>query len=169
MQPSTARVCACVAALALTLLATLASGTKGKYVAELSCTAGPYRLALPRSYTHVRKLASLRGEKILETDDWGDYETHRRVLTFEGLELAVITFSHDPHRYVLATATITSPAWVLAERLKVGSSADSALRGLAVDGVPNDGVVTFSGDGDSIQVSISGSRVKSVTYECYTG
>jgi hypothetical protein len=150
-------------------LASLPSEAKETYVGELSCTEGPYRVALPKSYTEVRKLARIQGEKILKTDDWGDYKTHLRVLTFEGLELAVITFSNDPHMYVLATATITSPAWLLAGRLRVGSNADSALRGLPVDEIPSDGVVTFNGDGDSIQISISGNRVKSVIYRCYTG
>jgi hypothetical protein len=147
----------------------VAQSEQGKAIENLYCMTGPYRIALPKSYTNVRSLGPIQSEKVVETHDWGDYKTHLRVLTIEGLEVALITFSNDPHRYVLASAKITSPAWKLAGRLKVGNSAAFAFRDLPTKTIPMDGDVTLDGDADSIQVTLSGGQVKSVIYGCYTG
>jgi hypothetical protein len=124
---------------------------------------------LPESATAVRKLGPIRRDTVLETQDWGTYRTHERKLSFDGLELFIVTFSDDPNRYLVAGATLTSSAWNLAGQLRVGNSAASALSGLPVEKIPQDGELEFGGDADFIRVTLARGRVKMVTYACYTG
>jgi hypothetical protein len=111
----------------------------------------------------------MKRNTVLETHDWGTYRTHERKLSFDGLDLFIVTFSDDPNRYVVAGAIVTSAAWTLAGQLRVGIPAASALSGLPIESTPQDGELEFAGDADFIRVTIAGGRVKMVIYSCYTG
>ena len=131
------------------------------YIAQVSCTSGPYRVKLPNSYKALRGIGHLRRERVLKTEETG---THRE-LRFNGLELVVLTPSDKPNQYQLSRAILTSANWRIAGPLRVGTSANVALRGL-LKNPPMDGEVEFTGDKDSIRVSLARGRVLDVEYSC---
>ena len=154
--------------VALALACPAQAAEKVTHVAQLSCTTGPYGIRLSKSYKAVRKLAPLKKETLLKSEDRGKYKAQYRLLAFEGLELIVITFSNEPDRYRLSAATFASP-WPLTGKLRVGNSAKFALQGLPVKNIPNDDEISFGGDKDSMRVTLSGGNVKEIDYDCDTG
>ena len=138
------------------------------YVAELSCTSGPYRVRLPKSYKAVRGLGTLRRDRVLKTEDQGTHTATHRELRFNGLELELVTFSNKPNQYVLSKAILMSPSWKIGGQLRVGSPAKAALRGLQAKDLPREGELEFSGDTDSIRVNLARGRVLDVEYSCHT-
>ena len=137
-------------------------------VADLSCTKGPYRLKLPKSYRAVRGLGTIRRDRVLKIEDHGTYTATHRELRFNGLEIELVTFSNQPGRYVLTKAIISTPNWRIGGQLRVGAPAKAALRGLARE-APRDGELEFSGDGDSLRVALAAGRVLDVEYSCQPG
>jgi hypothetical protein len=135
------------------------------YVADLSCTQGPYRLKLPKSYRAVRGLGTIRRDRVLKIEDRGTYTATYRELRFNGLEIELVTFSNEPGRYALTKAIITTRNWRIAGALRVGAPARSALRGLANQS-PRDGELEFSGATDSLRVNLAAGRVLDVEYSC---
>ena len=135
------------------------------YVANLSCTSGPYRLRLSSSYKGLRTLGQLRRERVVRSEEHGTHSVMHRQLRFNGLELEVVTSSDKPNQYALSKAIISTPAWRIAGALRVGSPARVALKGLAKD-FPRDGEMEFSGDKDSIRVNLAAGRVLDVEYTC---
>lgn len=131
------------------------------YVAQVSCTSGPYRVKLPNSYKALRTIGNLRRERVLKTGETG---THRE-LRFNGLELEVVTPVDKPNQYQLTRAILTTANWRIAGPLRVGNSANVALRGL-LKNPPRDGEVEFNGDKDSIRVNLARGRVFDVEYTC---
>lgn len=152
--------CVILAAAALGLVGLEANAQT--YVEKLSCTSGPYRVQLPKSYKAVRGLGHLRRERVLKSEDTA---THRE-LRFNGLELVVVTFSDRPNQYVLSKAIVSSRAWRIGGQLRVGSPARSALKGLQAKDLPRDGELEFSGDRDSVRVNLAAGRVLDVEYSC---
>jgi hypothetical protein len=134
-------------------------------VADLSCTKGPYRLKLPKSYRAVRGLGTIRRDRVLKIEDRGAYTATHRELRFNGLEIELVTFSNEPGRYALTKAIITTSNWRIAGALRVGAPARSALRGLANQS-PRDGELEFSGATDSLRVNLAAGRVLDVEYSC---
>ena len=134
-------------------------------VADLSCTKGPYRLKLPKSYRAVRGLGTIRRDRVLKIEDRGAYTATHRELRFNGLEIELVTFSNEPGRYALTKAIITTSNWRIAGALRVGAPARSALRGLANES-PRDGELEFSGATDSLRVNLAAGRVLDVEYSC---
>jgi hypothetical protein len=157
-----------VVAIAAALLSPLHAAAS-TYVEKLSCTSGPYRVKLPRSYKAVRALAPLKRERVLRTEDHGTYKANYRELRFNGLELIVVTLSHKPNEYILSKAVLSSPAWKIGGQLRVGSAAKSALRGLPVKDFSPDAEIDLAGDSDSIRVTLANGRVQEVDYDCYVG
>lgn len=139
------------------------------YVAKLSCTEGPYRVQLPKSYKALRTLGELRRERILNTEDQGTHTVTHRELRFNGLELVVATSSDKPNQYVLSKAILSGRTWKIGGPLRVGSPARAALKGLQAKDLPKDGELEFSGDKDSIRVNLAAGRVLDVEYSCYPG
>jgi hypothetical protein len=134
-------------------------------VADLSCTKGPYRLKLPKSYRAVRGLGTIRRDRVLKIEDRGPYTATHRELRFNGLEIELVTFSNEPGRYALTKAIITTSNWRIAGALRVGAPAKSALRGLANQS-PRDGELEFSGATDTVRVNLAAGRVLDVEYSC---
>ena len=77
----------CIAALGLVAPDARSQSTA---VADLSCTKGPFRLTLPKSYRGVRGLGTIRRDRVLKIEDHGTYTTTHRELRFNGLELGAI-------------------------------------------------------------------------------
>lgn len=148
-------------ALAVLLIAPEASAQ-----AQLSCTSGPYRLTLPKSYKAVRGLGTLRRERVLKTEDHGTHTVTHRELRFNGLELELATSSAEPSRYVLSRAIVSSRSWRIAGPLRVGAPGTSALRALRPKELPRDGELEFSGDTDSLRVVLAAGRILDFEYSC---
>jgi hypothetical protein len=139
------------------------------YVSALSCTSGPYRLNLPKSYKAVRGLGQLRRERVLKTEDFGTHTVNHRELRFNGLELVLVTASNKPNQYAVSKAVLSSRAWRIAGPLRVGTPAQTALRGLQARHLPREGELEFEGDTDSIRVNLAAGRVLDVEYSCSSG
>ena len=155
-------------AIAVLAAAALPEAKAQTYVADLSCTTGPYRVRLPKTYKALRVLAPLKRERVLQKEDEGTHTVTYRELRFTGLELEVVTYSNKPNQYVLSSAVLSTPAWRIGGQLRVGTAAKIALKGLAKQGVPSDGEMEFNGDTDSIRVTLARGRVLDVEYSCGT-
>jgi hypothetical protein len=138
------------------------------YAKQVSCTSGPYRVKLPKSYRALKRMALLKREKVLEEEDQGERTLVSRELRFVGAELVVFTTSDRPDRYTLARATFTTAKWRIMGPLRVGAPAGLALKGLPVKPVPRYGEVTIEGDEDAILLTVAGGRVQEIDYECGT-
>lgn len=157
------------ALIAIAVLALISPDAKAQaYVADLSCTTGPYRVRLPKTYKALRVLAPLKRERVLQKEDEGTHTVTYRELRFNGLELEVVTYSNKPNQYVLSSAVLSTPAWRIGGQLRVGTAARIALKGLAAQPYPSDGELEFNGDADSIRVTLSRGRVLDVEYSCAT-
>lgn len=129
---------------------------------RVSCTKGPYRIRLPKSYKALRRMAVLKREKVLEEGEHGTF----RELRFVGLELVVHTTPGDPDRYQLARAFFSTSKWRIMGPLRVGAPARLALKDLKPKSVPRFGAVTLEGDADSVLLTVAGGRLQEVEYEC---
>lgn len=132
---------------------------------QASCTGGPYRLKLPKSYRALRRLAVLKREKVLSEDAQG---VAARELRFVGLELVVFTRADRPDEYQLARAYFTTAKWRIMGPLRVGAPATLALKDLGLRGIPRYGEVTLEGETDSILLGVAGGRIREIDYECAT-
>jgi hypothetical protein len=158
-------------AAALLLAGTLAAGGAQAQeevaiqATQVSCTSGPYRIKLPKSYKALRRMALLKREKVLNEEDHGSYRTHARELRFVGLEMVVFTTTGKPDHYQLARATFTTSKWRIMGPLRVGAPASLALKGLA-KAIPGHAEVTLEGDQDSVLLTVAGGRIQEIDYEC---
>src|SRR5574339_645967 len=132
----------------------------GKSV-EPSCTAGPYKLKLPKSYKALRGIGTLRRERVQNAGDGKE----ERELRFNGLEIVVLA-QPGKSDYAVQKAIVTAPNWRIAGPLRVGSAARIALKDLKRSALPADGEREFSGDKDSIRVSLARGRVLDFEYSC---
>ena len=129
--------------------------------AEPSCTAGAYRLKLPKSYKALRGIGTLRRER---TQNAGN-GMEERELRFNGLELVVLAQA-GKSEYTVQKAIVTTSNWRIAGPLRVGTAARIALKGLKPSALPADGELEFAGDKDSIRVSLARGRVLDFEYSC---
>src|SRR5207253_7062519 len=97
-------IAACV--LCLFALPALGRGDISHFVDKISCDSGPYGLKLPETYDALRKIGPLKGEKLLREQDRGSYRARFREMQFNGLRLAVVTYSNDPEKYQVVSAEI---------------------------------------------------------------
>ena len=130
--------------------------------AQVSCTSGPYRLQLPKTYKALRTMGQLRRERVLKTAESGVL----RELRFNGLELEVVTPPSKPNQYLVSRAIVTTRAWRIAGPLRVGTPARGALKALQPKSVPNDGEVELNGEGNSVRVNVARGRVLDFEYSC---
>ena len=144
---------ACLLIAAALAAAAVHAHAQGK-AAEPSCTAGPYKLKLPKSYKALRGIGTLRRERVQNAGDGME----ERELRFNGLELVVLAQAGKSD-YVVQKAIVTTANWGIAGPLRVGTAARIALKGLKPTGVPADGELGFSGDTDSIRVNLARGRV----------
>jgi len=132
--------------------------------AKVSCTSGPYRLKLPRSYKALKRMAVLKREKVLGEEGSGGTA---RELCFVGLELVAYTFP-GKDQYQLARATFTTPKWRIMGPLRIGAPAALALKELKLRDLPRHGAITLEGEADSILLTVAGGRIQEIDYECST-
>lgn len=151
---------ACLLIVAV-LAATAVDANAQSKAAEPSCTTGPYRLKLPKSYKALRGIGTLRRERVQNAGDGME----ERELRFNGLELVVLAQAGKSD-YVVQKAIVTTSNWRIAGPLRVGTAARIALKGLKPKALPADGELEFAGDTDSIRVSLARGRVLDFEYLC---
>jgi hypothetical protein len=135
---------------------------------QVSCTSGPYRIKLPKTYSALRRMALLKREKSLGEEQVDGQTVTARELRFVGLEMVVYTSSGRPNQFQVARATVTTPKWRIMGPLRVGAPASLALKGLGAKDLPRFGEVTLEGENDSILLTVAGGRVQEIDYECAT-
>ena len=129
---------------------------------EPSCTSGPYRLKLPKSYKQLRGIGKLLRERVRNTEG----NMTQRELRFNGLELIVLSPSDKLNEYVVSRAVVSSANWRITGPLRVGTWARIALKGLQPKELPSNGELEFNGDKDSIRVSLAHGRILDFEYSC---
>jgi hypothetical protein len=146
---------------ALFAAAATGANAQGK-TAEASCTSGPYRLKLPKSYKALRGIGTLLRERARNLEG----KMTQRELRFNGLELVVLSPPDRPNEYLVSSAVVSSAKWKIAGPLRVGTSARIALKGLQPKALPGEGDLEFNGDKDSIRVTLARGRILDFEYSC---
>ena len=147
--------------LLLLALVAIAFNAEAQPAATASCTAGPYKLKLPKSYKALRGIGTLRRERVQNAGDGME----ERELRFNGLELVVLARAGKSD-YAVQKAIVTTANWRIAGPLRVGTAARIALKGLKPGALPADGELEFSGGEDSIRVNLARGRVLDFEYTC---
>ena len=154
---------------ALVLAAALpvwARGNISHFVEKLSCESGPYALKLPKTYDELRKLGTLKAERVVREEDLGPYKARSVELIFNGLRLGVVTYSNDAGRYQVSSAEIRGSHWRIAGPLRAGQMLPPRIGDVETKTLRSSTTVEFSGDEDTLRVKLSGRRVSLLTYLC---
>jgi len=141
-------------------------GDTSHFIDKLSCDSGPYGLKLPESYDALRKIGPLKGEKLLREQDLGSYRARYRDLQFNGLRLAVVTYSNDPEKYQVVSAEIRSPQWKIAGPFRQGQVLPVRVGDVETKTIRSGATVEFSGAEDTVRVRLVGRKVSVLTYLC---
>ena len=147
------------------------AGDPQYFVEGLACQGGKFGLRLPATLPALLAMAPRWGEKPLETQRWDGYTTTRKRIWSEGLSLELVTYSNDPGRYSLGSATIRSAAWAKLAPFAVGEEVD-AIRAKLGDIAKDDWQLrsVYSGESESVRFETTrAGKVSAVIYECYTG
>ena len=146
------------------------AGDPEYFVEGLRCLGGKHSLVLPPTLPALLAMApgvhvkDLRKERVE-----ADVLVHRLV-RFDGLDIALIAYGRDPHRYSLEKVEIRGSAWARVSPFAVGQTIDEArsiLGPISKDDVTLRSV--YSGENESLRFETRGDRVSAVVYECYTG
>src|SRR5258706_2919104 len=141
-------------------------GDTSHFVDKLSCDSGPYSLKLPDTYDALRKIGPLKGEKLLREQDRGTYRARYRDLQFNGLRLAVVTYSNDPENYKVVSAEIRSPQWKIAGPFRQGTVLPIRVGDVETKTIRSGATIEFSGNEDTVRVRLVGRKVSVLTYLC---
>lgn len=157
--------------LALALLAVSIPGKAADtsfYAEPVSCTDGPYGLHLPDSYDALRKIGTLRDDRVLPGQIRPNPAAEQRELTFQGLRLIIERAKLDPTNYQVVSAEVTGRGWKIAGLLKVGGLLPAKVADVDTRQLRGRGVVEFIGEGnDVLRVRRSGRRISSISYLCH--
>jgi hypothetical protein len=141
-------------------------GDTSHFIDKLSCDSGPYALKLPETYDALRKLAPLKGEKLVREQDLGSYRARYRDLLFNGLRLGVVTYSNDPEKFQVVSAEIRSPQWKIAGPFRQGYPLPKHVGDVDTKSIRSSSTVEFSGNEDTVRVRLVGRKVSVLTYLC---
>ena len=156
------------AVAALLLIAALpvwARGNISHFIDKMACDSGPYALKLPQTYAELRKLGTLKAERLVREDDLAEYKARYVDLIFNGLRLGVVTYSNDPEHYQITSAEIRSSQWRIAP-FRTGHPLPPRVGDIETKTLSSSATVEFSGEEDTLRVKLSGRRVSSLTYLC---
>jgi hypothetical protein len=135
---------------------------------QVSCSKGPFRVKLPKTYAALKRMGTLKRERVLYEEDLGTHRVAARELRFVGLEMVVYTSSGKPGQYQLARIAVLTPRWRITGPLRVGTATGVALKGIPVKPMPRNGEITLEGEHDSILLTVGGGRLQAIDYECAT-
>jgi len=161
VKPAFAIVLACLFALPA-----WGRGNTSHFVDKFSCDSGPYSLKLPKTYDELRKLGSLKNERLIRDQDLGTYRARHRELVFHGLRLSVVTYSDQPEKYQVTSAEIRSPHWKIAGPFRHGTALPPMVGDVATKNLNATTIVEFNGEEDLVRVHLRGRRVESLVYLC---
>ena len=156
------------AVAALLLIAALpvwARGNISHFIDKMACDSGPYALKLPQTYAELRKLGTLKAERLVREEDLAEYKARYVDLIFNGLRLGVVTYSNDPEHYQITSAEIRSSQWRIAP-FRTGHPLPPRVGDIETKTLSSSATVEFSGEEDTLRVKLSGRRVSSLTYLC---
>jgi hypothetical protein len=153
-------------ALCLAALPAWGRGDTSHFVDKISCASGPYGLKLPETYDALRKIGPLKGEKLLREQDRGTFRARFREMQFNGLRLAVVTYSNDPEKYQVLSAEIRSPHWKIAGPFRQGAVLPPRVGDVETKTLRSSSTVEFSGAEDTVRVRLVGRKVSVLTYLC---
>jgi hypothetical protein len=137
-------------------------------VKQVSCSKGNFRVKLPRTYAQLKRMGTLKRERVLYEEDLGSHRVSARELRFVGLEMVVYTQSDKPGQYQLARIAVLTPRWRITGPLRVGTTTSVALKGVPARPLPRNGEITLEGEHDSILLTVAGGRLQAIDYECST-
>lgn len=143
-----------------------ARGNTSHFIDKLSCDSGPYGLKLPKTYPELRKIAPLVSERVVRDQDFGTYRARHRELVFSGLRLEVVSYSHEPDAFHIATAEIRNSSWKIAGPFRFGHALPARIGDVETKALTRTGTVEFSGEEDVVRVRLIGRRVMGLTYLC---
>jgi hypothetical protein len=141
-------------------------GNISHYIEQMACGSGPYALKLPKTYNELRKLGTLKAERLLREQDLAEYKARYVDLIFNGLRLGVVTYSNDPEHYQVTSAEIRSSQWRIAGPFRTGHPLPPRVGDVETKTLSSSATVEFSGAEDTLRVKLSGRRVSSLTYLC---
>jgi hypothetical protein len=141
-------------------------GNTSHFIDKLSCDSGPYGLKLPKTYDELRKLAPLKGERLVREQDFGTYRARYSELIFNGLKLSVVTYSDQPDTFQVSGAEIRSPQWKIAGPFRYGQALPPVVGDVATKTLKSSATIEFSGTEDVVRVQLRGRRVAALTYLC---
>ena len=144
----------------------LGRGNTSHFIDKLACDSGPYSLKLPKTYDELRKIAPLKGERVVREQDFGTYRTRHRELVFNGLKLSIVTYTDHPDEYQVASAEIRSPQWKIGGPFRYGQALPPVVGDVATKTLKSTATIEFSGDEDVVRVQLKGRRVAALTYLC---
>lgn len=147
----------------------LARAADASYFAEpVSCSDGPYGLRLPESYEALRKIGTLRDDRVLPVQIRPSPGAEQRELTFNGLRLTILRKKLDPANYEVLSADIMSRGWKIAGPFAVGGLLPAKVGDIDTRQFRGRGVVEFVGESkDVVRMHRSGRRIASITYLCH--
>jgi hypothetical protein len=157
-------------ALLLLMLPALAQAASdiSYHVEPVSCTSGPYGLKLPDSYEALKRIGSLRGERVLPLPQRREAPSEGRELSFAGLKLLVQRKASDAGNYRVLSADISAGGWKIAGPFKVGALLPGKVGDVDTKSLSGRGVIEFIGEGnDIVRIRRSGRRVSGITYLCH--
>jgi hypothetical protein len=144
----------------------LGRGNTSHFIDKLSCDSGPYSLKLPKTYDELRKIAPLKGERLVREQDFGTYRARYSELIFNGLKLSVVTYSDQPDTFQVSGAEIRSPQWKIAGPFRYGQALPPVVGDVATKTLKSSATIEFSGTEDVVRVQLRGRRVAALTYLC---
>jgi hypothetical protein len=138
------------------------------YAEPVSCSDGPYGLHLPGSYDELRRIGTLRDDRVLPGQLRQSPAAEQRELTFSGLRLTILRTKLDPANYQVMSADVTSRAWKVGGPLRVGALLPARVADVDTRQFRGRGIVEFIGESkDVVRVRRSGRRISSITYLCH--
>lgn len=154
--------------VALSAAGTAAASDTSYYAEPVSCTGGPYGLHLPESYDALRRIGTLRDDRVLPGLLRPNPGAERRELSFPGLRLTILRKKLDPTNYQVTSADLTSGGWKIAGPLRVGGLLPAKIGDVDTRQFRGRGIVEFIGEGkDVVRLRRSGRRISSITYLCH--
>ena len=154
---------------ALACAAGLARAADASYFAgPISCSDGPYGLRLPDSYDALRRIGTLRDDRVLPAQVRASPGAEQRELTFNGLRLTILRKKLDPANYEVLSADITRRGWKIAGPFAVGALLPAKVGDVDTRPLRGRGIVEFVGEGkDVVRVYRNGRRISWLTYLCH--
>ena len=141
-------------------------GNISHFIDQMACDSGPYALKLPKTYAELRKLGTLKAERLVREEELAEYKARYVDLIFNGLRLGVVTYSNDPEHYQVTSAEIRSSQWHIAGPLRTGHPLPPRVGDVETKTLSSSATVEFSGEEDTLRVKLSGRRVSVLTYLC---